>query len=350
MELDPDAKPPPPPEPPPLPPVQEGDWGVGGKDEEGKFAPSGKTGAKKREEEEAAEAAKAEDYRTIPSRDLGFDMVIGFGTIRDLRSNTNPTKTTVASFVPYFAWRVNETWAFGLRVPVSTGSVDGPVDNQDDYSVSALGDVEAWLGATFKLRRRMRLPVSVALGLPTAQGDLYPEATDAGAKPRALLNQAAAASRGWEELSLFLPNRFGITPRVGFSYETRVLHFMASTKLELLVRTGGGDPATEKDGILIDPAVNWVTGASFFYDFFDGLVSPGLRAWLSVSKQPAKTPTTDYSGAQFVIEPDVNSTYRLNKDTVLRGGIGFIVPLGGPVGGGASSSIDGFRLNAAFTF
>src|SRR5690348_9608749 len=55
MELDPDAKP----ESPPLPPVQEGDWGVGGKEEEGKFAPSGLTGAKKREEDEKAEAAKA---------------------------------------------------------------------------------------------------------------------------------------------------------------------------------------------------------------------------------------------------------------------------------------------------
>ena len=349
MELDPDAPPPPPPEPPPLPPVQEGDWGVGGEEGEGKFAPSGKTGAKKREEEEKAEQAKSEDYRTLPPRDVGIDLVIGFGEIRDIRSNSNVTKTTVASFVPYFAWRLSETWSFGARLPVATGSVDGPLD-KDNYSVTSIGNFEGYVGATLKLRRFMRLPIRVGLALPTAAGDMYPKPDNAGAKPQALVNQAASSARGWEEQAPFAPDRFGFVPSVGFTYDTRVLHFAASTKLELMFRTGGEDSPSADAGTIAGTAYNWVTGASFFYDFLDGMVSPGLRTWLAYTKLPISLPATDYSGPQFVIEPDVNSTIPIGQKMALRTGIGFVIPLGGSLGAGTNGSIDGFRLRAALAF
>jgi hypothetical protein len=349
MELDPDATPPPPAEPPPLPPAEEGAWGVGGDEGEGKFAPSGKTGAAKREEEEKAEQAKPEDWRTLPPRDLGLDVVIGFGEIRDIRSDSNVTKTTVASFVPHFAWRLNETWSLGVMFPVARGSVDGPLD-QDEFDVAALGNLTASVGAKFKLRRNMRLPISVSLALPTAAGDMYPKPEDKGSKPQALVNQAAASARGWEEQAPFAPNRFGFVPSVGYTYDTRVLHFAANTKFELMVRTGGEESPSADQGLIAGTTYNWVTGASFFYDFLDGMVSPGLRTWLAVTKLPISTPSTDYSGAQFVIEPDVNSTIPINQKMAVRAGIGFVVPLGGSLGAGTNGSINGFRLRAALAF
>ncbi len=348
MELDPDATPPPPAEPPPLPPTQEGDWGVGGAEEEGKFSPSGKTGSKKREEDEKAEESKAEDYRVLPPRELGVDMVIGFGEIRDVLSDTDPTDVTVVSFVPYFLWRLNETWAFGARVPFATGSIDGPIEAPVDSF--ALGNIEVNVHARFKLRRRMTLPLSLAITVPSAQGDMFPEQDAAGARPQAILNQAAAGARGWEEQAPFTPNRLGASPSVGFAYDTRLMHIAASTKFELMIRTGGGSPASTTDGMLHDPAWNWVTGASFFYDFLDGKVSPGLRAWLAVAELPVSKGTSDYSGAQFVIEPDVNSTIPIGKSMAVRAGLGFLLPLGGPLGGSNSATINGFRLRAALAF
>ncbi|UQA55926.1 hypothetical protein [Polyangium aurulentum] len=350
MEVDPDAPKEPPPEPPPLPPTKEGDWGVGGAEEEGKFAPQGKTGALKREQEEKEEEGKAEDLRALPPRDAGLDVVIGFGKIRDVRNNSNPTSATVASFVPFFEWRVSEMWAFGVRLPVSTGSVDGPLGEADNYSVSALGNLEASLRATIKLKRRLRLPVSIAFTLPTGQGDMYPEQADAGAKPQALVQQAAAGSRGWEEQSLFTPRRLGIVPSVGIRYDTRDMHIAASTKLELMIRTGGGTPASETEGTIHNPALNWVTGASFFYDFLDGKVSPGLRAWLAVTTLPVSVGTSDYSGAQFVIEPDVASTIFINPNLAVRAGVGYVVPLGGHLGGTDAAFISGLRLRAGLAF
>ncbi|MRG91057.1 hypothetical protein [Polyangium spumosum] len=345
MELDPDAAPA---EPPPLPPAQEGDWGVGGAEEEGKFAPSGKTGAKKREEAEKAEEAKAEDYRVLPPREFGVDTVIGFGEIRDVLSDTNPTDVTVASFVPYFFWRLNDTWAIGARVPFATGTIDGPIE--DPVDSFALGNIEASVHARFKLKRRMTLPVSFALAVPTASGDMFPEQNDAGARPQAVLNQAVAGARGWEEQAPYTPNRLGAVPSVGFAYDTRLLHFAASTKFELMIKTGGGTPESANVGTIHAPAYNWVTSASFSYDFLDGMVSPGLRAWLAVSQQAVTKGTSDYSGAQFVIEPGANSTIPLGKSLALRAGLGFLIPLGGPLGGSNSATINGFRVRAGLAF
>lgn len=347
MEIDPDAPPPPPPE---LPPVDPNGWGVGGKEEgDGKFAPQGKTGHLKEEEREAEEAKKPENYRILPPRDFGLDMVFGVGSIRDVRSDSNRTNVTVASFVPYFEWRMSERWSWGVRFPLTKGSVDGPVSN-DEHKPFATGNFEGHLQATFKLKRFMRLPVSLAIALPTGQGQMFPPQDETGAKPQALVNHAAGASRGWEEQALFTPKRAGFVPAVGFTYDTRVLHFAVKTKFELMIRTAGGLPLTENDGTVHNPAINWVTGASFFYDFLDGKVSPGLRTWVAVGRLPESVRSSDYSGAQFVIEPEVRSTIPVSKTMAFRGGIGVIVPVSGPIGGGNDASIVGVSVNGGLAF
>lgn len=346
MEIDPDAPPKPPPE---LPPADPNAWGTGGKEEgDGKFAPQGKTGHLKKEEQEAEEAKKPENYRPLPPRDFGLDLVIGVGSIRDVTSDTNPTKTTLASFVPYFEWRTSEVWSWGVRIPFSLGSIDGPVENP--YSPGATGNFEGHLKATIKLKRFMRLPISMAVALPTGMGQMFPPADETAARPQALLNHAAGAARGWEEQALFTPKRAGFVPAVGFTYDTRNLHFAVRTKFELMIRTGGGLPANDTVGTVHNPALNWVTGASFFYDFLDGKVSPGLRTWLAVSRLPDSVRNSDYSGAQFVIEPDVNTTIPIGKDKAFRGGLGVVLPVSGPIGGANVASIAGIRLNAAISF
>lgn len=345
--IDPDAPPKPPPE---LPPADPNAWGVGGKEEgEGKFVPQGKTGHLKEEEEAAKEAAKPEDYRTLSPRDFGIDTVIGVGSIRDVRSNSNPTKTTLVTFVPYFEWRIDERWSWGVRFPMAKGSVDGPVDD-DAYKPFATGNFEGHLQAKLKLKRFMRLPISLAVAIPTGQGQMFPPADETGAKPQALLNHAAGAARGWEDQALFTPKHLSFVPRVGFTYDTRIMHFAASTKFELMIRTAGGLPASEAEGTVHNPALNWVTGASFFYDFLDGKVSPGLRAWLAVTRLPESVNTSDYSGAQFVVEPDVNSTIPLSKALALRARVGVVIPVSGPIGGSHAASITGVRMDVGLSF
>jgi hypothetical protein len=101
----------------------------------------------------------------------------------------------------------------------------------------------------------------------------------------------------------------------------------------------------------------WVTKASFFYGFAvgPGFIEPGARLWLVYASLPWYTaPGVDDSGAQFVFEPAVNTRWGLGEEKAywLNAGIGGIIPIKGPLGGGngAGSNIDGFRLHAEFQF
>ncbi len=96
--------------------------------------------------------------------------------------------------------------------------------------------------------------------------------------------------------------------------------------------------------------MNWVTGASFFYDFLEGKVSPGLRTWLAVSRLPDYVKSSNYSGAQFVIEPEVRSVIPLSETLALKSGLGIIIPVSGPIGGTHKSSINGVSLNVGLGF
>jgi hypothetical protein len=356
MEIDPDA--PAEKKEEPLPPPEKDAWGVGGTEEEGRFAPQGKTGSLKEQEDDDKQTKEDQKPADLgPPRQLFFETVIGFGEILDPTNASRPTQMSVVSFAPGFRWRFGDTWAATLRVPAATGSVEGPdPDTGDDFKSGALGNIELAVRPSFSLSRRLRLPVGVAITIPSAGGEMFPDGVERGKKGQALIHMAAAASRGWEDNALFTSKRFGIIPNVGIAFDWKGLRLAADTKVEILIKAGGNGPptaaGTELQAEMHHPAVNWVTTLSAFYDFFDGKLSPGLRFWLSVSKQPISVGTLDYSGAQPVLEPQINSRIKLNQagSLALGGGVGFILPLGGHLGGAQAASAKGFRINAEFLF
>lgn len=372
-EFDPDAKPK---EPPPLPPVEAGQWGVGGKDEEGRFAP----GTKKKEEDAAARAKdKEEDKKPVdlgPARNVWLDTMIGFGAMRDITNDVGGndngrTSSSGVSFIAGFSWRVAEIWTLGARMGFIRGSLDGPAG---PFNTFANGNLEVQVKPSFQLGRNLRLPAQISLFLPIGQGDFFPDQTAADKKvaiAQAQLNQFASYSRGWEEMPLFAPKRFGIRAGVGIVWKKPTseatasatpalaggLTIAADTQLDLMIRTGGGDAYAIAGNAfsLSSPTVAWTTRASVHYAFFDGKLEPGLRMWLTYASLPVYTASRDYSGAQFVLEPQVNGRFPVNqaKTMAVKAGLGIILPASGPLGGANApfdASIKGFRINAAFEF
>jgi hypothetical protein len=357
MEIDPDAPPPEEPKKEELPPADPNAWGVGGKDEEGRFAPKGKTGSLKGEEEEQKEA---EDDKTPV--DLGhagaayIDMVVGFGEINELLNDAStPTDASVFSFLFGAQYRAWDIWTMGLRLPYTTGQFKG--GGHDDYNTFALGNLEVSVSPSFQISRRLRVPVGLAFSLPIASGDIFANpAVDPGSIAQAVVNDGADAARGLEESALFAYGRFGLIPSVGVTYDRNALHITAQTKLEMMFRTGGADPdvaihSNHEGAALHDPNVNWVTRASASYDFLDGRVAPTLRLWLAVSGEPVSKGTRDFSGAQFALEPGVIGKFPVSDSVAIRGGMSFIIPTGGPAGGQYfGASMTGLRLQVGVLF
>lgn len=374
-EFDPDAKPK---EAPPLPPAQPGQWGVGGKEEEGQFAPQ----TKKKQDDADRAKKEAEDAKHPillgPPRYASFDTVVGFGTMRDITNDSNRTSTTVASFVFGFSWRFGDTWAVEARFPFIRGSVTGPAG---PFNTFAVGNLQLGAKPTFQLTRRLRLPAEASFFFPTAQGDLFsPLETRNISIAQAQLNQAASWSRGWEEMPLFATKRFGVRLGAGIvwtretSEETASatpalaggLRVEAGMRFDMMLRTGGGDPPADTEdpnnpGVkfarftVSSPTIAWTTRASVHYAFFDGKLEPGLRMWLTYASLPVTTVANDYSGAQFVLEPQINGRFPVvaDKSMAVKAGIGFVLPVGGHLGGGNApldASIKGFRINAGFEF
>ncbi len=366
MEVDPDAKPP---EEKPLPPADPNQWGTGGKDDEGKFAPGGE---KKEKADEAKAKAKVEVKVEEPKADLGpdrlvsLDWVSGFGSIHDITNaraagNGGKTAVTSMSFLVSFSWRFADIWTVGARFPFSQANITGPMGTTDVAQTVAPGNLELYVRPSFELRPHLRLPAELALYFPSAQGDLFGDISSDHVAPfQALVNQAASASRGWEDMALFAPHRFGIRAAAGINYDTTSIHFAGGTGFDVMARVGGNDPGMGNGGgttgLVRNPAFAWVTKASFFYSFAvgPGFIEPGLRAWLVYAQLPWYTQSTDDSGAQFVLEPAVNARYAVNeaKSLWVNGRLGFIAPVAGPIGSSpvVGASIKGFRVDAEFQF
>lgn len=352
MELDLDAPRSPEPEKkeePPLPPAEANAWGVGGKDEEGSYAPG-----KNKKKVEAGDDDKTPRVLGPPAA-VSLDMLVGLGAMRDVTNDSGVTDLTVLSFVFGLQYRFGESLTIGARLPYSTGSITGPGGAADDYNTFAIGNLELSGRYAFNLTRRISLPVELALYFPSASGDLFADANDQGARAQALVNQAAAYSRGFEENPLFASKRMGIRIGAGVAYDKNEIHAEGHTRLDIMGKTGGNEPVAAE---LHTPNTTWLTGGSFFYDFFGGKLTPGLRAWLAVTTLPVFAGTRDYSGPQFVLEPDVYGTFPLNAagSLAIRGGLGYVIPVAGALGGGQkigadnSGSTGGLRVHAEFQF
>ena len=342
------------PKPKPVEDVSEGtNWGVGGDDEPGRFLPSGKTGSLKEAQEDEEEEKRDEAAAALPPPPPGsayLDTGLGFGTIVMPNTNANDTEVSpVASFIIGASYRVAKIWNLSLRVPVSSALTNGPSNphrsgarDRDEYRQIAMGGVEIGVQPEFALKRYLKLPVGLALTMPSAQGDIYAKYTERGDVALANVNYAAMASWGWFDRAMFAPGRFGITPSVGARYHRKVgpgmLHARADTKVEIMIRALGED--IEKDEgdelpAINTVAVNWGLKLGGDYHLFDGLLQPGLDLWIASGTALVSEESYTDGGTKAFLEPRVGSRFPLNKTESfgLEGKLGFMIPLGGSYGG-----------------
>lgn len=354
LEIDPDAPKPPPKD---LPPSDPNAWGVGGKEDEGKFEPGADKKAKEKEKKERE--AKAEAIDMGRPGEVGLDSVVGFGAMRDVVNDLQgPTKVTGGSLVLFFRYRVADIWSLSARFPFTRATITGPQQDpiNDDYNSFSFGNLELKVSPAFAVTNNVRLVPALAFYIPTSTGDLFAPPNDQGLVAQALINQAAAYSRGWEDNPLFATKRLGL--RLGFAvrFDTKEIHFEGGTKFDVMGKIGGNPARVTNDGItpvIHTPNIAWQLHASFAYDLFDAKLTPGLRAWFVYATAPVSEGTRNYSGPQFVIEPQVSTRWMLNaaKTLGVQGTIGFILPAGGHLGGGEpEAAIRGFRIQASFLF
>jgi len=351
---------------PPPPPPDLGGWGVGGKDEEGRYKPRGRTGKlKELEDEDADEREQEEGPMVLPPPGYAYlDTAIGFGLTRVVAQRTGNTDVTpTASFLIGLGYRIGDTWSVGARFPISTGENNGPVAPQlegrrdpDAYKQIAIGGIELAARPAFILSRTLRLPASLALVIPTQSGDMNADPDNRADIGMAIVNQAASASRGYVDRALFQHKRFGIVPGIGILFEDGALEVGAETKLEIMVKTGGNDPQpppapTWEPSETRSTVVNWVLGGKFFYGFFDGLLTPGLHLWVVAGTAADLTPAQDYTGALFVFEPWVKSDIPFTDDGMigLNLGVGATVPAG-TLGGTNDAAVYGLRIRTGLFF
>lgn len=351
---------------PPPPPPDLGGWGIGGKEEEGRYKPRGKTGKLKEMEEEDAEEREVEEGpAALPPPGYAYlDTAIGFGSSRVVVHRTGSTDATpTASFLMGLGYRIGDTWSIGARFPISTGENDGPGEpflegrrDPDAYKQIAIGGIELAARPAFILTRTLRLPASLAVVIPTQSGDMNADPDNRADIGMAIVNQAAAASRGYVDRALFQHKRFGIVPGLGILYDDGPFEIGAETKIEIMIRTGGNDPqpppAPNYAPIETRSVVaNWVLGGKFFYGLFDGLLKPGVKLWIVAGTAADVTPAQDYGGALFVFEPWVESDIPFTDDGMvgMNLGVGATVPAG-TLGGTNDAAVYGLRIRTGLFF
>jgi len=371
---------------------QPGEWGVGGTEQEGRFGPPKKKKGKVEELDEKAEKdrERAEGPPELPPPGFAYlDTAFGIGELVIPAQPTGGTSIEpTVSFLISVGYRIGDTWQIYARFPISTGINDGPRDpafeggrNPDKYTQIATGALELGAKPHFIINRDLRVPVQLSVTFPTAAGDMFADVDNRAELGQAIVNAAAAASRGWYDRALFAHKRFGIIPGAGVLFNPRVgpgkMDIGGETKVEIMIRTGGNDPPCTQDladqnapvcdssgdgiadqseiGSVRRVAVSWLLGGHFIYDFFDGLLGVGTRLWFTVSNAPDVKGTIDSGGWQPVIEIPYIRThipFTEQKNVGLDAHASAVLPMGLELGGGNpySSKIFGFHVGAGLFF
>jgi hypothetical protein len=369
-----------PPEPSDVPPPDPelGTWGVGGDEPEGKYKPHGRTGKlKELEKEDEEERQVAEGPPELPPPGYAYlDTAIGFGEIsvpiqRVQGEDAGTEVTPTASFLIKIGYRLFDYHEIYVRFPISTGEINGPqppffegARDTDHFKQIATGSLELGFRELIVVSRDLWLTAGLGLAFPTGQGDIYSDLTEREARGQALVNQAAAASRGWEDRALFAYQRFSLIPQFGLQWKIPdlgpgALRITADTKVEIMIKTGGNEPedvpyAGPEGQEVRGVAVNWVIGPGIWYDLFDGLLSPGIRIWFAVGNGFEKTTSVDPGPVAGVFEPNVAThiPFTESKSVGFDARIGYMIPMGLELGGGNAddAGIGGLRLGAGFFF
>jgi hypothetical protein len=322
-------------------------------DEEGPFAPKGKTG-KLRDEAPAPIQGPSEDvpFPEKPSN-AGLDLVYGFGKFVGSDPNAGlqnaPTEASVVSILVGATYDLKR-WGIRLRVPLVTGKITEP--GVDAYNSAALGNIEVAIRRIWTPNTHTKLPVELALTAPTAGGDLFAPPSDLAREHRFQANSAAQVARGMEEDALFAPHRFGMVPAASLQYQRGAILASGFAKIPIMIRAGGEDPRAPAPGQPVLAKINSVVvegvfGGSFRYALLHGRVDVGARAWLAyIASEFIDTNldnATKPTKLQVVLEPSVRGAFGR-----VRAGLGFIWPVGGRLG--SEQQIAGLRISAAYVF
>lgn len=298
-------------------------------EDEGPFAPKGRTGRLRKTEVKVDEPEEVEHEK--PRGAVKLDTVLGFGKIVQ-RGQAGPDATAF-SFVLGGGYRLGRSFRLGLRLPLTTASVTSGLTGKKE-SGTALGNVELAAAYIARLGTHTELPIELGLALPTASGDAFD--SDIGKQRAAAVNEAAAQSRAFEENALFAPHRFGVVPKVSLEYEKRGLAAAGFTKLQLMFKAGGGS-APEGSRITTNSlSLVSVTGGEVFYDVVGDKLAVGSRAWIALlAKDTIDIDLTAQqespSKVQLALEPGVRA--KLGR---WGAGLSYIAPLGGQLGGNMS--------------
>jgi hypothetical protein len=326
-------------------------------EDEGPFAPKGKTG--KLREAEQAELAPKEAAEAPPPKEkpfaVGADIVYGIGRAgsgTDVGANNVEFK--VASILLGVSYQADPKVNARLRFPISNGSIDGADSGQfggtPSFSASAAGNVEMGMTYNSDMGPHTKLPFDLGLYLPVASGDRFPPPEGNGRQRAYLVNTAAQWSRGMEEDALFAPHRLSLVPKLSLRYVAGGISTGGYVKTPLLLRVGGGDPSSPPDEYAVKSAVfQAIVGGDFHIDVSRNKIDVGTRAWLmwmsSDYIERTLVGSTPTSKLQFVLEPQIRAVFGQ-----LKAVLGIVLPIGGRLAGGDLSHVYGFRLGAVYGF
>jgi hypothetical protein len=365
-----------------LPPIDKNDpdssWGVGGEEPDGKYKPRGRTGKlAELEEDEEEERDIAEGPPDLDPPGFAYlDTAVGFGSVLAVAHEQGATSVSpTASFLIGLGYRIGDEWLIYARFPISTGENDGPRDpfvegarNPDVFTQIATGAFEIGVKPHFILNRDMKLPVGLAIAFPSAQGDMFADADNQADLGKRIVNQGAAASRGWEDRGLFASKHMTLTPSAGFHWKLREVGPMdirlePEMKWEIMIRTGGTEPEPTRQplGSLRDVSLNWVIALDPWFDFFDKLlqVAPRFRIAVATAEEAAGADCPDNcgidpGGTALVFEPTIGSHIDFVGDDAfgMDFRLGYMIPVAGELNssGQAALGIGGLRIRAGFFF
>jgi hypothetical protein len=202
----------------------------------------------------------------------------------------------------------------GLRLPVTFAafSPDGSLSR----STASFGNIELAGSYEAAVARRLALVTSLAVALPTSQGneipadlDRVPAArVDVMGYDRSSLAFAAASARGYEDNALFAPNRLGLVPRLTLAYDAYPFRAEPYVKIENLFSTASS-PAY----------LGEVVGGIRIGYWVERHLEIGLRGWCNVA----------YAGPDERAAISIESSL-LGRFGSVRPFAGVIVPVVGP--------------------
>ena len=338
-------------------------------EEEGPFAPKGKTGRLREDQALASAEGRGDEDETAAAYvgmsepegkgDLGLDMVWGFGKLSESAGALGPDvtgydKVSVATFVVRGEYEVGPDFRLGLQIPFATGTITPPEVETDakSYSSTSLGNVTLEGIYSMSLGERLRLPIGVALSAPTASGDAFASSNDQGRIWQSAIDAAAQAARGYESDEWFAPHRLGIVPSLGLDFRYGFGRLGAFTRIPFLLRVGGED--TPQSGFKTDPrsqnsmAVEWIVGAKAYYGLVPRVLDVGVRTWITyflkdTIDEPVSSGAAGPSSMQYVLEPQLVGHFGR-----VRANAGFLFPIGGRIG--TDTIVNGLRVGAVYGF